>query len=119
MLIANFLKYTFAGKSAIRKLSAPAEDFQIVDEITHQDTSGHDPLKQSQESAILIRHRIIIQINRLVGVVCLGSFIFIIIHPFTQADKDIPETIQNAFSMTLGYFVSALVSFVEKKPQNS
>ncbi|MGB5770840.1 MAG: hypothetical protein WBM32_13385 [Crocosphaera sp.] len=57
--------------------------------------------------------RIITQINRLLMIVCISSFIFIFIYSFIYPDKPIPDLMQNAFFTTLGWFGGILGAFFQ------
>jgi hypothetical protein len=61
------------------------------------------------------RIQLIININRLVSFVFIISFIYIVIVSFFKPMQKIPDIIQNTFSLTLGYFGSALITFLENK----
>jgi hypothetical protein len=116
----EFLRYTFVGKP---KKSFPLdsyEDVEVVDDIPQkvEGTKGEE-FRRSKGTADEIRNRIIIQINRLVGFICLASFAFIIVYTFTNPDRKIPDIIQNTFSMTLGYFVSSLITFLERQTRKT
>ncbi len=118
MLVADFLRYTFLGKLNKQAQPTAYEDVEAVDEETIEgDLTGKADTTYRDRSEDLLRKKIIIQINRLVGFICLVSFVFIIVYTFIRPDKQIPDIIQNTFSMTLGYFVSALIAFLERKSQ--
>lgn len=59
--------------------------------------------------------QMIIIINAILSIVCISSFVYIIVFTILYRDCKIPDIIQNTFSLTLGYFASALLTFIEKK----
>ena len=58
---------------------------------------------------------LIIQINRVLTFISLVSFVAIIIYPLINPAAKLPDVIPNTFFMTMGYFASALITYLEPK----
>ena len=72
-----------------------------------------EPPNNQEPSEKETKLRIITQINRLLMIVCIASFIFIFIYSFIYPDKPIPDLMQNAFFTTLGWFGGILGAFFQ------
>ena len=51
--------------------------------------------------------------NRVLAVICIASFVYIAVFPFLSSGGETPDVIQNAFWLIIGYFGSAVVTFLE------
>ena len=55
---------------------------------------------------------LIININKILTIILILSFLTIVFYPFIYPEKPIPDIAQNAFFLTLGWFGSALALFL-------
>ncbi|SRR5712692_2740916 len=116
----KFLAYMFLRR--LPTLAAPdcSDTVEAVDDLPSKpNLPGKLKLDRAVSQDDEVRNRIIVHINRLVGFICIASFVFILGHAAISSGGEVPDTIKNTFSMTLGYFVSALITFVERRPKKA
>ena len=102
--IKDFVKYTF--------LYGRYDTDPIIIDIA--ETDDHvDSTRNEYDVKAYTRSRMIIIVNWVLVMLCLISF-FLMIYLIVILEKDIPHIIQNTFSLTLGYFGSAFINFLEK-----
>jgi hypothetical protein len=111
----EFFSYLFLRRPSRDIDTDTAESVDVVDFSTDPEAHGEGPRQPSEDD--LLRNRIIVQINRIIGFICIASFIFILWYAAARSGGEVPDTIKNTFSMTLGYFVSALITFLERRPK--
>ena len=115
MRVTDFLSDTFVQRR-------PKVDEVIsIDEITPTEptkSSGSKAPRQTSRLEDRTTSSVIIQINRLLGAICILSFVAIILYPIINSTLKIPDVIPNTFSMTLGYFGSALLTYLERSKKN-
>jgi hypothetical protein len=108
MLIKNFLKDTFIERSSNQNI--PSVYAVIPEEPDEKNENNPIPLSSLERQTA---NNIILNINRVLGIVCISSLLAIIFYPLiTQAQ--LPEIISNVFSITVGYFGSTLLTYMEK-----
>lgn len=111
--IARFLKYTFLGQARKSSYSIPIEE--IVPG-KNQGTKDKELAKkielQQSSSREQVVNNLIIPINWILAIVCLGSFAVMVIYALLFKGEAIPEPINNAFLMTLSWFGGALTTYL-------
>ncbi|MDZ8222546.1 hypothetical protein [Nostoc sp. ChiVER01] len=106
--IIDFFKYTFLGE--VRESESSIEIAELS-----EDNSSLSEVGLSFRD--YTRSKIIILINWVLMIVCLSCFVVIIIYSLFLRSEKIPDIIQNTFSLSLGWFGSSLVTFLESKPK--
>ena len=106
MKIVDFFVYTFLGR--VRESEPSIE----IAEISEDDSTSPAVRLNIRDQT---RSKLIILINWVLMLVCILSFAVIIIYSLFFRDESIPDIIQSTFSLTLGWFGSALVTFLESK----
>ena len=101
--IYEFILYYFYRKRIANKINDSADV-----KINKVDVESGDEVDQS------VKIKIILIVNWLLAVVCLLSFLMIIYITLYDPNKEVPDLIQNAFTLTLGYMGSAYINFTEK-----
>lgn len=61
-----------------------------------------------------VTYKLILGINKLLISICGLCFLVILFYAFVFPDKSVPDTIQNAFYATLGWFGGALGTFFQE-----
>ncbi len=102
--LGRFFRYIFTGKL---NYSSSTNTIPVEEGIPDNEP---DSRKLSHEQ---VKNKLIFTINKVLVVVCCLSFIVIIIYPFTHSGEQVPDTIQNAFFTTLGWFGGALGTFFQ------
>jgi len=118
----SFFNYLFIDRSEEDDLE---ENVLVIDEIMTGDSDAPKntsqnvakPRRRSSKLHERVAAKAILQINKIVAIICVLSFIAIIVFPMIKVT--LPEVISNTFSMTLGYFGSALITFLEKQSKTS
>ena len=87
-----------------------------IEEITTKNSTSNEN-EDINSHLLKERSKIILLINRVIAFICVASFIVIIVISLSFDNKPIPEILQNSFSITLGYYGSALMSYLEVKNQ--
>ncbi|MDJ0597456.1 MAG: hypothetical protein QNJ37_01215 [Crocosphaera sp.] len=66
------------------------------------------------------KNKLIITIKRLLMVLCVSSFVVILIYILIYPDRSIPSIIENTFFITLGWFGGILAAFfeIEQDPES-
>jgi hypothetical protein len=109
MLIKDFFTDTFIHRMDYDKVVQ-------IDEITPIDKTSSKVKKKNEshfeENTI---STLLIHINRILSIVCILSFIIIIVYALAKPNERLPDIISNTFSITLGYFGSAFMSFFERQ----
>lgn len=105
MWLIDFIRFTFIERNMTNTDIIEMAELSVEDARVNSSA----PLAESA------RIQLIININRLVSFVFIISFIYIVIVSFFKPMQKIPDIIQNTFSLTLGYFGSALITFLENK----
>ena len=137
-MIKSFLEYTFLGKKPLsneilgetraldgaagvaraRKAKRPAAEKEAVDVATSEleaaEIEGAPPQPRMAPATDSARNKLIVLINLVLLLVCLTSFGTILYYAF-RGLGEAPCTIQSTLVATLGYFGSALITFVENK----
>ncbi len=109
MKIADFTTF-FLGIPRRRRRAESIDIYHVEAE------SGASTSAARIESEVQYRRarlRMVLGMNWIVSAVCISSFVGVMVFAFLYPAEDVPDVIQNAFSVTLGYFVSAVVSFLE------
>jgi hypothetical protein len=109
VFLSRFLNYTFFGSNR-PFFSAEPLAFEEVIIPSSRDIDG--PLGIGNRD--LVKIKLIMGINRLLIAICGLCFLVILIYPFVFPDKSVPDTIQNAFYATLGWFGGALGAFFQE-----
>lgn len=102
MIIVDHLSY-FLG----RETHGRGHNIEEVFQLDEQRMSPSEVRQRAKD-----RRLVILTINWAVLFVCLGSFFAVVGLSF--AGRSIPDVLQNAFTLTLGYYVSSLVTYIEK-----
>ncbi len=106
---SKYIKFIWSGKTNFSQKKVNVDTTEIID-IAAMNIVEQDNKEPSEKETKL---RIITQINRLLMIVCIASFIFIFIYSFIYPDKPIPDLMQNAFFTTLGWFGGILGAFFQ------
>ncbi len=108
-IVKRLLREMFIAKEAI-----PIDEIPPPDEIKPVDfrRKKNGRQKAGEEQA---RVKIAILANRLVGASLLVTLCFVVIYPFVQPERKIPDVIQNIASGCIGYFASAVTMFLGKR----
>ncbi len=144
-MVRSFLEYTFLGKKPLssdvlretqdrgfdeavgaaraRKakqptaLAQPEVEEEAAEVATSELGAAEEAPPQPRVSPVTdsARNRLIILINVVLLLVCLTSFGTILYYAF-RGLGEAPCTIQSTLVATLGYFGSALITFIESKP---
>lgn len=109
--IKRYFRFAFFGKIRKAKRSNPELVYPLEEVNIENQSEKQPPFKEASKEQV--RNRLIVRINWLLMFVCILSFAFIIIHPFVQHDKPVPDIIQNAFFTTLGWFGGVLGAFFQ------
>jgi len=97
-LIKNFIRETFLG----------ADEPIHIDEIPVADGGPKDLERAARVDVVIIA-------NRLIATTLCLTISFIVIYPFVQPDRKIPDVIQNIASGCIGYFVSIVTVFLNRR----
>ncbi|MGR3278549.1 hypothetical protein ACSYAD_25980 [Acaryochloris marina NIES-2412] len=115
----NFFIFFFNGKinyGVYRKVEVytSEKDVSKIDDETRYRLDKSSEFSQINKSKSgITATKIILSVNKLLSIICLLSFIAILIYPFFFPNKTTPDTIQNAFFTTLGWLGSAFVNFFQ------
>ncbi|MDJ0717310.1 MAG: hypothetical protein QNJ54_24350 [Prochloraceae cyanobacterium] len=113
--LSRFFNYIYKGEieSPVRTIEALQAEIKRIEE--------GDKIKANQELKLTIQEsfkreqvisQVILNVNKLLTFICIGSFIVMVVYPFVYPDKPIPDIIQNTFFTTLGWFGSAFANRV-------
>lgn len=114
--VTRFFRYAFLGQinRPISRLIVPIEEVNIAPK---------QQSEQAQPSQEQVRNKLIIIINWFIGIICIISFIFLIVYAFIKGSDKAFDTIQDAFLMTLSWFGGAITTFFgmeqNKRQQNN
>src|SRR5947209_7627961 len=64
------------------------------------------------EAYLVYRGRLAVVMNRVVAGILIASFLAILWVTLVHADRDVPPFLQNSFSMSFGFFLNALSSYM-------
>ena len=106
---SKYIRFIWSGKTDFDEKKVDIDATEIID-TDEMNIVEKDNKELSEKETKL---RIITQINRLLMIVCIASFIFIFIYSFIYPDKPIPDLMQNAFFTTLGWFGGILGAFFQ------
>lgn len=125
MLINDFFIYTFVRRLDV--LDEQTKEAIVIDEITPIEPESPNKPRKKEEQQKPTRSTqyetkvvsiVILQINRVLLAICILSFAAIITYPLINPKVTLPEVIPNTFALTVGYFGSALVTFLEKNSKS-
>lgn len=107
--LSRFLNYMYKGEleNSIRTV----ESFEV--EVKR--TSKKKPVKtgKTASSKEAVLGKIVVSINRVLTFVCLASFVAMVMFSFVYPNEPVPDTMQNSFFMTLGWFGSAFANYFQ------
>ncbi len=117
-IVKELFEYTFVRRDNERSLIQASEI--VIDEVPEPTSDNTAVKRQRTKSDPEIRARIDIAIycNRVIGLALLLSLSFMIVFSFTNPNKAIPSAISRIAWACLGYFGSAMATFLgsRKKP---
>ena len=114
--VSRFFNFIYKGQvernlRTIEAYQSEIERHQEGETIEDSSQSAQQKTKPVLKEKVV--SQIILNINKILTFVCIGSFIVMIVYAFVYPDKPIPDIIQNAFFTTLGWFGSAFASFFQ------
>lgn len=108
----KFLRYTFITRSLnAEKNDAPVIGMGSLEPVEHNRQRGSERETGGNDTAHAYN---VLVINRVLAVVLIGSLFAIIVYPLVAPGIEVPKIVEHAFSATLGYFGSALVTYFER-----
>jgi hypothetical protein len=104
-MLRDFLVYTFLRRSQ------PLP----IDAVTRRDDKG-SPRAPRGDRKRPIEHSLVLEMNRVIGLVILSSLLYIMLFPvFAPQGAQIPKVIEDTFVGSLGFLISALTNYIERK----
>ena len=117
--LSRFFDYIYKGEINVPQRTVEIFEVEVEDtQIEQSHPKNKQPLPQSNSSKEQVVSQVILNVNKILTFVCIGSFIVMIIYAFVYPDKPIPDIIQNAFFTTLGWFGSAFANFFQIDREN-
>ena len=110
--LSRFLDYIYKGE--VERPVRLVESFEVeVDRSSAGETSSRRQQSASTRSKEIVVGQVIININRVLTFICLGSFLTMAIFSIKYPAQPIPDILQNSFFVTLGWFGSAFTNFFQ------
>lgn len=106
---SKYIKFIWLGKANFNRNNFDVDETDVINvgAVNIVEENNKEPSERKTKL------RIITQINRLLMIVCITSFIIICFYSLFYPDKAIPDLMQNAFFTTLGWFGGILGAFFQ------
>ena len=113
-VLNKFIRYEFYYESG----DWSEQQNKLVDEKNRANENCQQQDKKSEQYHQ--KNKLIITINRLSMVLCISSFVVILIYSLIYPDRSIPSIIENTCFITLGWFGGILAAFfeIEQDPES-